>query len=306
MAAQTARGADDAAERAEHARFIVRPLHDPAAIRALLEPQRLYAAYAIGQLGPRLFPHVHCWLAESDREEGLVLHSSGGLGDAMFTLGNADAIDAILRLHRGPRHNFATCEPGHLTAMEQYFRISHQNTMMRMAVTAAAFEPVEPAEGHVRVMRLRASHARAVNALYNTEGTPTFYSATHIESGHYHGVYADSRLVAVAGTHVVSPEEGVAVVGNVFTHPRYRGRGYATLATGATTAALLRQCRDVVLTVDPNNTPAVHAYRRLGYAEGCRLVEAPVTRRDLFGVGPTLRRVLARWNGRGLGVEIVN
>jgi hypothetical protein len=36
------------------------------------------------------------------------------------------------------------------------------------------------------------------------------------------------------------------------------------------------------------------------------LVEAPVTRRDLFGIGPTLRRVLARWNGRGLGVEIVN
>jgi RimJ/RimL family protein N-acetyltransferase len=305
MAAQTARGGDDAAGRVERARFVVRPLRDPAAIRTLLERQRLYAAYAIGQLAPQLFPHVHCWLAESEREEGLVLHSSGGLGDAMFTLGNSDAIEAILRLHRGPRHNFATCEPGHLPAIEPYFRIAHQNTMMRMAVTATTFVSAESSDGHVRVVRLRAAHARAVNALYNTEGTPTFYSASHIESGHYHGVYVDSRLVAVAGTHVVSPEEGVAVVGNVFTHPRFRGRGYATLATGATTAALLEQCRDVVLTVDPNNTPAVRAYLRLGYAEGCRLVEAPVTRRGLFGAGPALRRALARWYGRGLGVEIV-
>jgi len=288
-----------------HARFVVRSVDDPAAIRALLEPQRIYAAYAIGQLAPRLFPHVRCWFAESDREEGLVIHSAGGLGDAMFTLGDPEAVDAILRLHRGPRHNFATCEPEHLPSMERYFRISHQNAMVRMTVRAEGFVPVAPSAGNVRVMRLRASQAHAVNRLYNTEGTPTFYSAAHIESGFYHGVYVDARLVAVAGTHVVSPEEGVAVVGNVFTHPRDRGRGYATLATGATTARLLDRCADVVLTVDPNNTPAINAYRRLGYAEACRLVEAPVTRRDLFGLGPAIHRMAARWNGRGRGVEIV-
>jgi RimJ/RimL family protein N-acetyltransferase len=305
MAAQTARGMDEAAERAEQVRFVVRRLYDPGAIRALLEPRRIYAAYAIGQLAPGLFPHVRCWFAESGEEEGLVLHSAGGLGDAMLTLGHPQAVDAILRLHRGPRQNFATCEPEHVTPVERYFRISHQNAMMRMTVTAETFQPVEPAERRVRVLRLRATHARAVNRLYNTEGTPTFYSAAHIESGLYHGVFVDARLVAVAGTHVISPEEGVAVVGNVFTHPRYRGEGYATLATGATTAALLPRCRDVVLTVDPNNTPAVRAYRRLGYVEVCRLVEAPVTRRDLFGVGPALQRALARWHGRSLGVEIV-
>ena len=42
-------------------------------------------------------------------------------------------------------------------------------------------------------------------------------------------------LVAVAGTHLVSDTYGVAAIGNVFTHPDYRGRGYATLATGAVT-----------------------------------------------------------------------
>jgi hypothetical protein len=58
--------------------------------------------------------------------------------------------------------------------------------------------------------------------------------------------------------------------------------------------------------VDPQNTPAVYAYRRLGYREVCRLIEAPVTRRDLFGFGAALQRALARWRGRGLDGEIVS
>ncbi len=305
MAAQTAMGAEEPAERAEHARIVVRELRDRVLIRDLLAPHRIYAAYAIGQLAPRLFPLMHCWHAEGERGEGLVMHSSGGLGEAMFTHGDPEAVEAILRLHRGPRQNFATCAVEHVPVLERYFRLAQQNTMARMAVTAATFEPAASTDGHVRVHRLRASEARAVNRLYNTEGTPTFYSAAHIESSFYFGVFYDGRLVAVAGTHVVSPEEGVAVVGNVFTHPRYRGRGYATLATGATTEAILRECRDVVLTVDPRNIPAVRAYWRLGYTEVCRLVEAPVTRRDMIGLGATLRRTAARWRGRGFGIEIV-
>jgi hypothetical protein len=245
MAAHTAHGSDEAQGRAIPARTVVRALHDPAVIRTLLEPERVFAAYGIAQLAPRLFPQVHCYYAEREDGEGLVLHSAGGLGDAMLTAGNPAAVEAILRLHRGPRQNFATCALDHLGVLERYFRIAQQTEMARMLVTEASFEPA-PAitDGHVRIARLHSAHARAINRLYNTEGAPTFYSANHIENGYYHGIYYDGRLVAVAGTHVVSPEEGVAVVGNVFTHPRYRGRGYATLATGAVTAALLKHCRD--------------------------------------------------------------
>lgn len=306
MAAHTARGSEDAQERADPARTVVRALRDPAIIRELLEPQRVFAAYGIAQLAPRLFPLVRCYYAEREDGEGLVLHSAGGLGDAMLTAGNPAAVEAILRLHRGPRQNFATCALNHLGVLERYFRIAQQTEMARMLVTGATFEPAPPiSDGHVRVARLHAAHARSINRLYNTEGAPTFYSANHVENGYYHGIYYDGRLVAVAGTHVVSPEEGVAVVGNVFTHPRYRGRGYATLVTGAVTAALLKHCRDVVLTVDPKNVPAVRAYWRLGYSEICRLIEAPVTRRDTFGLAAAAQRSLARWRGRGLGVEIV-
>jgi predicted GNAT family acetyltransferase len=111
--------------------------------------------------------------------------------------------------------------------------------------------------------------------------------------------------VAIAGTHVVAPEEGVAVVGNVFTHPRFRGRGLATLVTGAVTRHLLDMCPQVYLTVDSQNLPAIAAYRRLGYRVECTLYETPALRRDLVGLLPLVRRLIARRRGGDQGAEIV-
>lgn len=177
--------------------------------------------------------------------------------------------------------------------------------MLRMAVTATEFQPPDPPATGSSVHRLRAPDVRILNQLYSSEGVPAYYTAGHLAEGVYYGVYAGQRLVSVAGTHVVSEQWAIAVVGNVFTHPDFRNRGYARLATGAVTEDLLKRCTEVVLTVDPLNTPAVRAYRRLGYRDDCRLLEAAVTRKDLLGVGSWLERVVARYRGRRQGTELV-
>lgn len=288
------------------AAYQVRYIGDAAAIRARLERQRSYAAYAIGQLSPALAPLVACWEAAGPDGEGLVMYSRGGLGDAVFMSGEPAALDAILSLHQGPRHNFATFRAEHQSTVERHFKISNVRPMLRMLVDRAMYRPpLAAARRGVVVRRLTASDVRFVNRLYSTESGPAYYSGPHIEQGYYHGVYEERRLVAVAGTHVVSPEEGVAVVGNVFTHPAWRGLGYGTLATAATTAALLEHCRDVTLTVDPTNTPAVRAYVRLGYREETRLIESQVTRRSVFGLRPLVAGLFASWRGRSFGGEVV-
>jgi RimJ/RimL family protein N-acetyltransferase len=163
-----------------------------------------------------------------------------------------------------------------------------------MGVTRATFTPVRT----LHTATLTGIDIRKVNALYGSEGGPAFYIPEHLDSGVYRGVVDEGRLVAVAGTHVVSRQEGVAVVGNVFTHPQARGKGYATACTSAVTEALLDYCDHVVLTVDPGNTPAVAAYAKLGFREVCQLVEASAARRDPSGIGSTLRRVRAAIRGR--------
>jgi len=295
---------------AEHVRrqpFRIESVYAAERVRALLEPRRLYAAYALGQLSPDLFPLTDCWRAIG-LESGsgaLVVFSRGGLGAALLTMGEPEALAAILSIHPGPRQNYVTCEPGHVETVRRFYQLSAEQPMLRMWVTGQTFSAPQSTPRGVLIRRMYATDSRLVNRLYNSEGSPTYYSGQQIAAGCYFGVIDDGHLVSVAGTHVISPEEGIAVVGNVFTHPLWRGRGYATLATGATTAFLLRQCRDVVLTVDAANTPAVRAYQRLGYRTDCRLIEAAITRRELIPLGSYLRRLRARSRAHQDGSEIV-
>jgi RimJ/RimL family protein N-acetyltransferase len=157
-----------------------------------------------------------------------------------------------------------------------------------MSVSAASFRPIAgPAQ------RLRRADIGAVNALQHSEDFG-FYPAAVLDDGVYYGAYADQRLVAMAGTHVVASSQGLALVGNIMTHPRYRGQGHGSVATSAVTAELLKTCRDVLLTVDARNRIAIRLYERLGYREECRLIESGARRKDMIGLVALVRRALAR------------
>src|SRR5581483_5908895 len=134
-----------------------------------------------------------------------------------------------------------------------------------------------------------------LNALYAIEEEGLRYSGRQVSEGVYYGAHNRGRLVAAAGTHVYSPAEGVAVIGNVFTHPDFRGRGLATNTTAGVAAFVLQRCELVVLNVDPANRTARHIYERLGFKETGRLVEAMATRRSAITPIPFVRRLLARW-----------
>ena len=290
-------------------RFLVRPLRDRERIRLLLEPEPAYSAYALGQLEPELFSQSEWWLAQADGREALLMHSRGGLGNALVTFGDSLALQALFSLHPGPVQTFATFRVDHREALRQFFALAHDKPMLRMMVTADSFavpaeEGEETADGS-EVRRLSDSDIPAVDRLYSSEGNRFYYRARRIEEGVYFGVFSDQQLVAVAGTHAVCRENGIAVVGNVFTHPSHRNNHFALRATGAVTETLLQTCQQAVLTVAPENTAAIRAYSRLGYREECELIECGVTRKETFGLGTLARRLLARWRGRGKGGEMV-
>lgn len=270
--------------------FRVREMREQGALDAALSEDRAYAAYALAHLESGLFERARFWTAEGAGGTGVVMHATA-MGRTMVVGGDPAAIDAILSLHPGPRTTYlSTCAPEHVRVVRRRHALSATLRMARMSVTRAAFSA---ASGAVR--RLRGADIGILNALYALEDAPNPYTAAHIELGVYCGAFEDGRLLAVAGTHVVAPRASIAVVGNVFTHPGWRGRGLATAVTSGVTAELLdRGCALVVLTVDPENTPAVRAYTRLGYETGATVIEARAGRRDPLGVGAWLRRRAAR------------
>lgn len=285
-------------------KYVVQWLKERELIRPLLLAHQAYAALAVAHLSPRLFPRSRYFLAQGNEEWALLFYAHTAPTPLTLTLGEEGPLEALLRLHPGPRWTFLSLQTHHLAVAQRHFSLSQRHLMLRMRVDADSFTPPPPVP-QVEVVRLTGREVAAINRLYSAEGGVTSYPPSVIDEGIYYGGMWDGKLVAIAGTHVVAPEEGVAVVGNVFTHPRFRGRGLATLVTGAVTGHLLDICRQVYLTVDSQNAPAIAAYRRLGYRVECTLYETPALRRDLVGLFPLLRRLMARWRGGDQGNEIV-
>ena len=280
--------------------YLVRQSRDWRELERWLADDRPFAAYALGHLEWGLFEWASFWVAEGPQGTAIVMHA-GALGATTVTTGAPQGVRAILSLHPGARRSYlSTASPEHMPALRDAYYVRHTLSMTRMSVTTASFRGVE---GTVR--RLRGRDAFKINALYATEGGPSHYTAETIERAVYYGMFDGDRLVSVAGTHIVAPNQGIAIVGNVFTDGAYRGLGLATRVTSAVTHELLeRGCAEVALTVDPGNTPALAAYSRLGYRPGAGVVEARLERRDLFGIGPALRRRRARSHGAAYGPYI--
>lgn len=246
----------------------IRTVTDRGQLRAFLETDRLLAAYAICDLEDREFGKTRWGGAfEGHRLVALALEYSGITPQPLFVMGRQDGIEAILRDVIRPRAAYVAALPDALSAVEASYRLDPGPQMVRMWVDRSRFRPY-PAD----VRRLLPSDIGELNRLYQL-GFASWLPSSSIADGVYFGIRLGGHLVAAAGTHVISRDARLAVVGNVLTHVDYRGRGFATAVTGAVTAELLRTADQVVLNVRSDNPPALQAYRRLGYAEHVRFEE---------------------------------
>ena len=246
----------------------IRAVTDRGQIRAFLETDRLLAAYAICDLEDREFAKTRWGGAfDGDRLVAIALEYSGLTPQPLFVMGRSEGIEAILHDIIRPRAAYVAALPDALPAVQRAYRVDPGPQMVRMWVDRGRFRPY-PAD----VRRLLPADIGELNRLYQL-GFASWLPSSSIGDGVYFGVRVGGRLVAAAGTHVISREARLAVVGNVLTHVDYRGRGYATAVTGAVTAELLRTSDQVVLNVRSDNPPALQAYRRLGYTEHVRFEE---------------------------------
>ncbi len=254
-------------------RLVARTTSDRGLLRAFLEEDRLFAAYAICDLDDREFQRTRWAVAlDGDRPVAVTLEYAGVTPQPLFVMGSNEGIAAILRDVVRPRAAYVAARADALEAVATAYRVDPGGEMIRMSVDAERFVPF-PAD----VQRLTAADSGDLNRLYQL-GFASWLPAAAISEGVYYGMRVRGRLVAAAGTHVISHDARLAVVGNVLTSVEYRGKGYAKATTAAVTQELLRTCDHVVLNVRADNPPAVNAYRRVGYREHTRFEERLVHR----------------------------
>ena len=252
-----------------------RAVSDRAEIATFLRTDRLYAAYALGDLDGPNRSRVAWGMAYDDAGSpiALVMHHEGLVPQPLFLMGAPDGCRAVLEQVLKPRDAYVQGTELHEAAIRDLYELDAPTQMLRMVVDRSSFTPFAgPAE------RLTALDIEELNRLYQL-GFRAGFPPSVLEDGVYFGVRVRGRLVSAAGTHAINPREGVAVVGNVMTHADFRGHDFAKMVTSAVTAELLDRVSDVALNVHADNGPAVAAYTRLGYRVHCRLIERLARRR---------------------------
>ena len=260
---------------ATSSRIRARAVSDRAEIAAFLRTDRLFAAYALGDLDGPNRRRVAWGMAYNEMGEAtaVAMHHEGLVPQPLFLMGDPIGCRAILDSVIKPRDAYLMATEQLDAVVAPLYELESPVAMLRMVVDRLTFRPhAGPAE------RLTALDIDDLNALYQL-GFRAGFPASVVEDGVYHGVRVRGRLVSAAGTHAINEREGIAVVGNVLTHADYRGHDFAKMVTSAVTADLLARVTDVALNVHASNVSAVAAYARLGYRVHCRLTERLIRRR---------------------------
>jgi RimJ/RimL family protein N-acetyltransferase len=234
-----------------------------------LAQDRPWGGYAICDLEPGPRERSHYWVAcRSAEVVALCLLFRMRDVCSLHTFGEAAGVGALLHdMADSPDHAYVLIREQHLEAIRSRYEMKWPDRMYRMLATRETFSPLASL-----ARRLEPRQAPAVAELYATPRGRSVRAQAMLAQTCY-GVWQEGRLVSIAGTHGLSRQRGMAAIGNVFTHPAYRGRGYAKMCVGALTADLLRTVPEIILNVNARNAPALRVYGRVGFRPHCSYYE---------------------------------
>jgi GNAT superfamily N-acetyltransferase len=247
-------------------------LTDRSIIRALLETDRPWALYALGDLAPGLFEECTWYRSNGP---ALALLYRGFTTPVLLCLGEPRHLEEILAEMDLGEKFYLHIRPEILPLIKARYTVRQEKRMWRMHLPGALARQPGFVEG---VVRLGSADRAAVERLFQdgqvTNEAPDFFSEVMLKDGVFFGVREGTELVAAAGTHLVSAEESVAAVGNIYTRRDHRKRGLATCLTGAVASELKqRGIRTVALNVHGHNEAAIRVYERLGFVKYCAFIE---------------------------------
>ncbi|WP_431883246.1 GNAT family N-acetyltransferase [Micromonospora gifhornensis] len=255
----------------------VRAEHDRSVLAGLLGRDPQLHAYELGDLDDFFWPYTS-WYR---RGESVALLYHGMRPPTLLALTRPEGVEDLAALVGElapvlPARLWAHLSPGVEVGLAGAFRVVSAGAHLKMALTRPDRLAAVAAAGEV----LGREHVPALRELYAVAYPGNWFDARMVDTGRYVGVWAGGVLVAVAGVHVYSPAFGVAALGNVTTHPAWRGRGLASAVVARLCGLLRAEVEQVTLNVKADNGVAVRLYERLGFRRSAQYGEF-----DLAAVG---------------------
>ena len=167
-------------------------------------------------------------------------------------------INSIARII--PSKLYAHLSPGIMDRLVCFKQEKHFGSYHRMMLKSP---PVLFQDENIRALTL--DDIPIIEQLYTLAYPGNWFDKSMLIKGHYLGYFDAGMLAGIAGTHIFSPEYGVSALGNITTHPDYRGRGIGERLTSNLCHHLRETTANIGLNVKVNNGAAIRTYEKVGF-----------------------------------------
>jgi len=121
----------------------------------------------------------------------------------------------------------------------------------------------EVKENNIRKLNL--DDLTIIQEFYSAAYPQNWFDSRMLQTDKYYGYFIENKLVGVSGIHVYSKEYKVAALGNIATHPDYRGQQIGYKLTSALCFDLQKTVNGIGLNVKSDNENAIKIYRKIGF-----------------------------------------
>ena len=241
-------------------------LHDKEQIAAFLRRKSHLHLYHLGDLDDFFWPYTVWYGAKQDGQiEQLVMLYTALDDPVLLAISeDAEAMRDLLRaiLHLLPRRIYSHLSAGVVEALAEDYQVEPHGQYYKMLLTdPARLEVVKTSE----VVPVTPADLMGLEKLYAASYPGNWFDPRMLETGCYYGIQKQGEWVSVAGVHVYSAAYRVAALGNVTTHPDYRGQGLASAVCAKLCRELEATTDHIGLNVSQENTSAIACYERLGF-----------------------------------------
>lgn len=241
-------------------------LHNKNEIEAFLQKNLGLHVYSLGDLDDFFWPNTRWYALKKDDEiQTLALLYTGlPLATLQALAEQANLMRELLRsiFHKLPDCFHAHLSPGVGEAFEGRYEMESCEKHYKMVLNSHRFPSRVDCS---RVMRLTENDLDHMLRLYEEAYPGNWFDPRMLQTRQYFGIKIENKLVSAAGIHVYSKKYRVAALGNIVTHPDYRGQGFAKSVTARLCKSLSESVDHIGLNVKADNTIAIALYEKLGF-----------------------------------------
>jgi len=161
-----------------------------------------------------------------------------------------------------PDKFYSHLSPGLESVFRSHYNLESHGNYQKMVLTDSSKLKDINLSG---IVNLSIKDIEDILKLYKESYPEHSFDPRMIETGLYFGYRFKNKLICISGVHVYSERYRVAALGNITTHPEYRGKGYGKKVTAHLCKELFKNVNIIGLNVGQDNIPAIKCYNNLGF-----------------------------------------